>query len=364
MVRPEYMQLKLSDIPDHIIKLYKLDKLVTTDGYVYVLIQKGMYGLPQAGIIAQQLLKKRLALKGYRQSSITPGFWKHDWRSISFTLCVDDFGVKYVGIKHAHHLLQTLNKHYKTSQDWKGERYLGLTIAWDYIIQQVQLSMPGYCKKAGHCFHHPVPIKPQHQPYPHTHCTYGAKQQFVDTADDSALLSNTDKTFIQEVIGVFLYYARAVDCTMPLIEQSIRYLHAAAAFPTKSTWLAAIRKGNYSTWPLITVKNVHKYFPQSEETQQGHMRNQRQGTRSTKQALPQAEPCTPLPQLHDIFIRTYDTHSTLYTDQTGKFPHLSSKGNRYQMILYHVDSNSIWAEPTKNKTEGELILARNRAFSA
>eukprot|EP00804_Cyclotella_cryptica_P003838 CCRYP_020455-RA/>CCRYP_020455-RA protein AED:0.30 eAED:0.34 QI:0/0/0/1/1/1/2/0/650 len=149
---------------------------------------------------------------------------------------------------------------------------------------------------------------------------------------------------------------------LPSIEQSIRYLHAAAGFPTKSTWLAAIRKGNYSTWPLITVKNVHKHFPQSEETQQGHMRNQHQGTRSTKQALPQAEPCTPLPQLHDIFIQTYDTHGTLYTDQTGTFPHLSSQGNRYQMILYHVDSNSIWAEPTKNKTEGELILARNRAL--
>eukprot|EP00804_Cyclotella_cryptica_P007584 CCRYP_010663-RA/>CCRYP_010663-RA protein AED:0.17 eAED:0.17 QI:0/0/0/1/1/1/2/0/834 len=214
MVRPEYMQLKLSDIPDHIIELYKLDKLVTTDGYVYVLIQKGMYGLPQVGIIAQQLLEKRLAIKGYGQSSITPGFWKHDWRPISFTLCVDDFGVKYVGIKHAHHLLQTLNKHYEMSQDWKGERYLGLTIAWDYTLRQVQLSMPGYCKKAGHRFHHPVPIKPQHQPYPHTPHTYGAKQQFVDTADDSALLSNTDKTFVQEVIGVFLYYAQAVDCTM------------------------------------------------------------------------------------------------------------------------------------------------------
>eukprot|EP00804_Cyclotella_cryptica_P029060 CCRYP_005247-RA/>CCRYP_005247-RA protein AED:0.20 eAED:0.15 QI:0/0/0/1/0/0/4/0/830 len=148
----------------------------------------------------------------------------------------------------------------------------------------------------------------------------------------------------------------------PYTQCSIRYLHAAAGFPTKSTWLAAIRKGNYSTWPLITVKNIHKHFPQSEETQQGHMRNQRQGTRSTKQALPQAEPRTPLPQLHDIFIRTYDTHGTLYTDQTGKFPHLSSQGNRYQMILYHVDSNSIWAEPTKNKTKGELILARNRAL--
>ena len=33
------------------------------------------------------------------------------------------------------------------------------------------------------------------------------------------------------------------------------------------------------------------------------------------------------------------------------------------MILYHVDSNSIWVEPTKNKTEGELILARSRALA-
>ena len=73
---------------------------------------------------------------------------------------------------------------------------------------------------------------------------------------------------------------------LPSIAQSIRYLHAAAGFPTKSTWISAICKGNYSTWPLINVKNVHKHFPQSEETQQGHMRNQQQGTRSTKQALP------------------------------------------------------------------------------
>jgi hypothetical protein len=100
MVRPEYMRLKVSDIPGHIIHLYKLDKLTTTDGYVYVLIQKGMHGPPQAGIIAQKLLEDCLATKGYQQSTITPGFWKHDWCPISCILCIDDFGVKYIGIKH------------------------------------------------------------------------------------------------------------------------------------------------------------------------------------------------------------------------------------------------------------------------
>ena len=50
------------------------------------------------------------------------------------------------------------------------------------------------------------------------------------------------------------------------IESAVRYLHAAAGFPTKATWLKSIRNGNYLTWTLITIKNVHKYFPESEET--------------------------------------------------------------------------------------------------
>ena len=87
-----------------------------------------MYGLPQAGIIAQELLEKRLNAKGYRQSVLTPRYWKHDCRPISFTLVVDDFEVKYVGKEHAEHLLQTINDKYETSHEWEGTRYIGLTI--------------------------------------------------------------------------------------------------------------------------------------------------------------------------------------------------------------------------------------------
>ena len=50
------------------------------------------------------------------------------------------------------------------------------------------------------------------------------------------------------------------------IECTIRYLHAAAGFPTKRTRTKAIKSGNYLTWPFLTVKNVNKYFPESEET--------------------------------------------------------------------------------------------------
>eukprot|EP00804_Cyclotella_cryptica_P028359 CCRYP_016427-RA/>CCRYP_016427-RA protein AED:0.05 eAED:0.03 QI:0/0/0/1/1/1/2/0/1237 len=232
MARPEFMRLKLADIPEDFITLYNLRNLATPDGYVYVRIQKGMYGLPQAGIIAQQLLESRLVANGYRQSTVTPGFWKHDWRPISFALCVDDFGVKYVGNEHAKHLLQALNAHYATSHDWKGDRYLGLTITWDYPRKQVHLSMPGYCQKAGQRFRHLIPTTPQHQPYPHTPRTYGAKQQYAEDPDLSTPLNKKDTTFVQEVIGVFLYYARAVDCTMLTALSS---LATQQANPTQNT---------------------------------------------------------------------------------------------------------------------------------
>ncbi len=78
----------MQDIPDEIIKEYKLDQKVTTDSYIYTENQKGMYGLPQAGIIAQELLADRLKKHGYSQSKIIPGFWKHAMRPICFTLVV------------------------------------------------------------------------------------------------------------------------------------------------------------------------------------------------------------------------------------------------------------------------------------
>jgi hypothetical protein len=73
MTRYEYMRIKLTDIPEEIIVEYKLREIATPDGFVYIEIRKGMYGLPQAGIIAQQLLEKRLAKVGYHQSKIVPG---------------------------------------------------------------------------------------------------------------------------------------------------------------------------------------------------------------------------------------------------------------------------------------------------
>jgi hypothetical protein len=53
-------------------------------------------------------------------------------------------------------------------------------------------------------------------------------------------------------------------------------------FPTKKTFMDAVQAGNYATWQGLTTTLISKHFPDSDETQKGHMKGQRKGVRSTK----------------------------------------------------------------------------------
>jgi hypothetical protein len=72
----EYTRIPIKLTPQEIIAEYNLLSLVS-DGHVYVEVQTGMYGLPQAGILSNQLLDRRLAIHGYHQTKFTPGLWRH-----------------------------------------------------------------------------------------------------------------------------------------------------------------------------------------------------------------------------------------------------------------------------------------------
>jgi hypothetical protein len=84
---------------------------------VYIEIRKGMYGLKQAGLLANQLLQTRLAPFGYYPARHTPGLWLHKTRPISFSLVGDDFAVKYVGKQHADDLGNALLTTYELKKD-------------------------------------------------------------------------------------------------------------------------------------------------------------------------------------------------------------------------------------------------------
>ena len=93
MEKPEYMKVQYKYFPPDIRKKYELDKLVHKD-YIYIAIQKGMYGLKQAAVLAYRQVSTLLKKAGYIPIIGSMGMWKHINRKTIFYLCVDDFRIK------------------------------------------------------------------------------------------------------------------------------------------------------------------------------------------------------------------------------------------------------------------------------
>ena len=133
--------MKLSDIPDEVIEEYKLREKATKNGSIYIRFKRGMYGLPQSELLANELLEKHLN---------------------------------------------------KLTCDWTGTQYIGITLDWDYNKRQVHLSMPNYVKKALKQFQ-TITGKLQHSPYPSVPIQYGAKKQYATQESTAPLLDDKAK---------------------------------------------------------------------------------------------------------------------------------------------------------------------------
>ena len=97
------------------------------------------------------------------------------WRPITFTLVVDDFGIKFEGDIHSNHLVKTLRKHYDVTTDRKGELFVGIKLKWDYEKRTLDTHTPTFVPKALHKYQHKKPTKPQHAPAKSVRIQYGAK---------------------------------------------------------------------------------------------------------------------------------------------------------------------------------------------
>jgi hypothetical protein len=101
------------------------EKKTTTGG-------RGCYSLPQAGVLANNLLHGRLEKEGYYKAATTPGLWKHKWWPIQFCLIVNKFGMEYVGIEHFNHLLAILQRYHQVQTNMAGNKIVGLNVQWDF----------------------------------------------------------------------------------------------------------------------------------------------------------------------------------------------------------------------------------------
>jgi hypothetical protein len=187
----QYMKIHRRYLTTEIIQEYGLTAdYFKAKGYCFVEIRKGMYGLKEAAILAYEQLCAHLAPFGYHPVKHTPGLWQHTDRPTTFTLAVDDFGIKLFCKADAKHLFDALATMYTITKDWSGSSYLGFSIQWNYAAGHVDISMPGYVPKALLTL-----PKPQHLPHRWTAPVYGQKIQLA-TSDLSPLL---DKAGIKRV---------------------------------------------------------------------------------------------------------------------------------------------------------------------
>jgi hypothetical protein len=141
---------------------------------------------------------------------------------ISFTLVIDDFGIKYVEKEHGVHLIASIKSTYKKlTEDWLGSLYYGITLEWDYIGRTVDVSMPGYIKKKLQEYKHLLLEKIQNCPHPPEPKKFGSDAQSPLMPDATPVLDAGGIKQIQQIVGSILYYAHAVNMTVLMALSSI-----------------------------------------------------------------------------------------------------------------------------------------------
>lgn len=238
LLRPEYVRIPLRFIPSTTITLHSLTPYITNSSILFE-INKGMYGLPQSGLLAQQRLVKHLSVHGYTETS-TPCLFRHHSNGTVFALVVDDFGIKYTTRDGADHLIRTLNLLYDIKIDWVGRTYVGFTITFDTILRTVALAMPGYINKILKRFNI-SPTARASTPAVYTPPSYGNPSQ-KPACDITDPLDPDDIKTLQEQVGSLLYYARSVD---PTILPAVTTISSLQSKPTKAVAAAMTRLLHY-----------------------------------------------------------------------------------------------------------------------
>ena len=142
----KYVQFWYNLIPPCIIKYYNLDTLIV-DGYVYAQINRAWYGLKKGGKIAHDNLFQHLKQHGCVCAGVTDGLFKHVTQDISFTLVVEDFGIKYTREADVQHLIKIMRKKYTFKVDFKAQQYIGIHLDWNSDKQELKCSMKGYVEQ-------------------------------------------------------------------------------------------------------------------------------------------------------------------------------------------------------------------------
>ena len=130
-------------------------------------------------------------------------------------------------------------------------------------------------------------------------------------------------------------------------------MHAICGYLVKSTWPKAIKAGNDVGWPMLTERNVQKYYPKTIETAKGHLNQTRKNIWSTKVNATLLETCDSSylhgKKVRNVYTQTYMVQETTFSNQTGQFSIQYLRGNKYIMVMVEINSNAILVKLMKTK---------------
>jgi len=171
------------------------------------------------------------------------------------------------------------------------------------------------------------------------------------------LQSRSDPNVTEAAMGVY---------ELPITKEVVRFLHAALGYPTQATLLTVAQHGNLVTFPGMTPQNISRHFPELEETQKGHMKQTKQGVRSTKIVDKDAMlgfKQQPVIKHKDVYLMVFDaTKKSMFSDQMWKFPITLACGNQYIMVAADLDGNYIDCEPLQSRSAKSLTKAYQAIF--
>lgn len=211
----EYMKLRKDQIPQSVRDKYNLNdpSWWTDDECIWVELHQAIFGLPQAGILSQNILYTHLQKHGYHIINTASGLISNKSKTLFLCLLVDDFLIKYKKHEDIEELIKILQLRYPIEINYEVKKYLGLTIERDRINKSLSISIPNYVNNALKRLGVIKSIHDVHSPIPFHHHSYNNQPQIV-TRDESEAASPDQIKWLQVMVGIFLYYARLIDPTM------------------------------------------------------------------------------------------------------------------------------------------------------
>ena len=216
---PAYLRVPIRYLPSTTREWLGVN-LLPNDSILLFEVYNAIYGMDDAGRVSQMDLMKHLEPHGYRMCRHTPGLFFHDDSpSFRFTTWVDDFLIKSdPNTTDLETFINVLKLKYPIKFEPVAKSYIGYKIDLirnpDHALDTLSISMPGYAANGLSELNFTATSKPN-SPIVYVPPIYGGAVQFVDP-DESPPATSEDQAYLRRAVGIFRYYADAIDSTLSL----------------------------------------------------------------------------------------------------------------------------------------------------